>query len=117
MRALFGRYPRQQVSHTVAIMNRTPHHLSYPFNRNAARPSLFGALEWEELPSLAQSVNRRELGFSGSVWTATQRMELFSFDDVPPPAPFVEPIHGLHVRELDGAEVFSHFFGRSGASH
>ena len=98
-------------------MNRTPHHPPHPFYRSATQPSLFGALEWEELPSLAQSVNRSEIGFSGSVWTATQRMELFSFDDAPPPAPFAEPIHGLHVREIDGCDVFSHFFGRTGASH
>ena len=98
-------------------MNRT---LLYPTShtrRNDPRPSLFGALEWEELPSLAQSLTRQEHGFSGSVWPATQRMELFSYDDVPVPAPFAEPINGLHVREIAGSEVFQHFFGRAGISH
>ena len=115
MVSLFGRYRRQYVSHTVAIMNRTSPH---PFHPRTARASLFGSfLEWEELPSLAQSLNRHELGFSGSAWPATQRMELFDYDDAPPPAPFVEPIRGLHVREIDGNDVFSHFFGGAGTSH
>jgi hypothetical protein len=97
-------------------MNRTPLSPSSSWRRHGA-PSLFGALEWEELPSLAQHLNRHESGFGGSVWTATQRMELFDYDDAPVPAPFVEPIDGLHVREIDGSEVFRHFFGRAGASH
>ncbi len=96
-------------------MNRTPLSSS-SFHRRAA-PSLFGALEWEELPSLAQHLNRHESGFGGSVWTATQRMELFDYDNAPAPAPFVEPIDGLHVREIDGNEVLRHFFGRTGTSH
>jgi hypothetical protein len=95
-------------------MNRTPLYPSSSYRRGA--PSLFGALEWEELPSLAQHLNRHESGFGGSVWTATQRMELFDHD-APPPAQFVEPIDGLHVREIDGNEVFHHFFGRAGISH
>jgi len=117
MRMLFGRYPRQHVSHTVVIMNRTSRHLARPFNRSANRPSLFGTLEWEELPSLAQSLNRHEAGFAGSAWRATQRMELFDLSDAPPPAPFAEPINGLHVREIDGADVFCHFFGAAATSH
>jgi hypothetical protein len=44
-------------------------------------------------------------------------MELFDHDDAPPPAPFAEPIDGLHVREIDGSDVFQHFFGRVGFSH
>jgi hypothetical protein len=95
-------------------MNRTPHHPSSSYRRGA--PSLLGALEWAELPSLAQHLNRHESGFGGSVWTATQRMELFDCD-APAPAPFVESINGLHVREIDGSEVFHHFFGRAGISH
>jgi len=98
-------------------MNRTSRHLARPFNRSANRPSLFGTLEWEELPSLAQSLNRHEAGFAGSAWRATQRMELFDLSDAPPPAPFAEPINGLHVREIDGADVFCHFFGATAASH
>ena len=97
-------------------MNRTPLYPSHPFNRSASRPSLFGALEWEELPSLAQALNRQQLAFAGAVWPCTQRMELFEFDDTPP-APFAEPINGLHVREIDGSEVFHHFFGRADTSH
>ena len=96
-------------------MNRTSPYSSSTHSRGAR--SLFGALEWEELPSLAGSLRHRELGFAGSVWTATQRMELFDYDDAPPPTPFAEPINGLHVREIDGNEVFQHFFGRATFSH
>jgi hypothetical protein len=85
MRALFGRYPKQQVSHTVAIMNRTPFQPLQPFDRAAAQASLFGTLEWQ--------------------------------DDAAPPAPFAEPIHGLQVREIDGCDVFHHFFGSARISH
>lgn len=97
-------------------MNRTPHRPSHRFHSNAMRPSLFGALEWEELPSLAHSLNRQSQPFAGTAWPATQRMELCEFE-ASAPAPFAEPINGLHVREIDGADVFSHFFGRSGFSH
>ena len=95
-------------------MNRTSLHHAHAFDRSAARASMFGALEWEELPSLAQSLTRREHN-ARSAWPATQRMELLDFD-APPPAPFAEPIDGLHVREIDGSDVFRHFFGRA-ASH
>jgi hypothetical protein len=49
MLVLFGRYPKQHVSHTVAIMNRTPLQPSHPLHP-AAQASLFGALEWDALP-------------------------------------------------------------------
>ena len=97
-------------------MNRTHTQAANPLARYPG-PAQHDAIEWEELPSLAQSLNRQDHGFSGSVWTATQRMELFSYDDAPVPAPFAEPINGLHVREIDGLEVFQHFFGRAGISH
>lgn len=98
-------------------MNRTTHFRS-SFNRNSGRPrTVFGALEWEELPSLSQALRRSEPMFAGSVWTETQRMELHSLADVPLPAPFAEPIDGLHVREIEGYEVFRHFFGGPGTSH
>jgi hypothetical protein len=83
MPALFGRYPKQHVSHTVAIMNRTPLQPSHPQHR-AAQASLFGALERDALP---------------------------------PPAPFAEPIHGLHVREIEGPTVFGQFFDLTAVSH
>jgi hypothetical protein len=49
MPVLFSRYPKQHVSHTVAIMNRTPLQPSHPLHP-AAQASLFGALEWHALP-------------------------------------------------------------------
>jgi hypothetical protein len=36
-------------------------------------------------------------------------------DDVP--APFVEPIRGLQVREIDEADLFRQFFGSTTLSH
>lgn len=92
-------------------MNRTHHHHHHvALSRRFGRPTVLDALEWEELPSLTQSLRRNELGFTGSVWNETQRMDLQTHDAAPPAA-FAEPINGLHVREIDGADVFSHFFG------
>jgi hypothetical protein len=47
MPVLFGRYPKQHVSHTVAIMNRTPLQ-PHPLRGSAAQASLFGTLEWQD---------------------------------------------------------------------
>lgn len=82
-------------------------------SRHALRsPLALDAIEWEELPSLAEALDRSESFFTGAaVWTATQRMDLHAFDEVPAPAPFEEPVHGLQVREIEGREVFRHFFG------
>lgn len=97
-------------------MNRTFHHRTVSLSRRFGRPTVLDALEWEELPSLTGSLRRNELGFAGSVWNETQRMDLQTQDHTPP-ATFAEPIDGLHVREIDGADVFCHFFGSSGAAH
>jgi hypothetical protein len=67
-------------------MNRTLHP-SHPLDRSAAQASLFGTLEWQE-PSPAKALDRHAFGFA-------------------------EPISGLHVREIDGFDVLSHFFGPS----
>jgi hypothetical protein len=100
------------------MMNRSHFHHPHAAGRSFQRPVTLDTIEWEELPSLADTLRRNELVFAaGTAWTATQRMELQSFDDVPPPAPFTEAINGLHVREIDGSEVFQHFFGAPVAGH
>ena len=33
------------------------------------------------------------------------------------PAPFAEPIDGMHVREIEGDSLFSHFFSDGPANH
>jgi hypothetical protein len=99
------------------MMNRTHFYpvAARPWHQ---RPLAPGAIEWEELPSLAQTLRRSDFAFrAGSVWLATQRMDLQSLAEAPAPAPFAEPIGGLHVREIDADEVFRHFFGDPSANH
>lgn len=77
------------------------------------------ALEWEELPSLADSLAQRLVmlgerhgaasrpGPRGG-WAATMPAELG------PPVfsePFREVLSGLAIREVNEPDVFSHFFG------
>lgn len=78
------------------------------------------AIEWEEMPSLAGRLRRNEFSSTqGSVWSSTERMELdrYQSEPEPAPAPFVETLSGLYVREIAGDEVFRHFFGDPGANH
>lgn len=73
-------------------------------------------IEWEELPSLAPALRRSEFASSTRhVWSSTERMELQPVETSP--APFVESIEGLHVREIANVEVFRHFFGDPTANH
>ncbi len=66
-------------------------------------------IEWEDMPSLHERVRRSEFGPSASpAWNATRPIGLW---EAPPPTPFREVLHGLHVREIDEDEVFQHFFG------
>lgn len=82
-----------------------------------------GAIEWEELPSLAGAVAARRVKLalqarderaaapvfsSAPVWDATRPAEL---EPMPASEPFREPLHGLAVREVIEPEVFRHFFG------
>jgi hypothetical protein len=69
-------------------------------------------IEWEELPSLADGVRRVAPARPEPVWNATLPLGLWQPQPEVAPAPFREPLHGLHVREISGDEVFSHFFGR-----
>lgn len=68
-----------------------------------------GAIEWEELPSLAdrlQSGDTRRHGPHGG-WDVTMPAAL---DPLTESGPFVEPLRGLVTRELHEPDVFRHFF-------
>jgi hypothetical protein len=76
-----------------------------------------GAIEWEELPSLADSLASRlvTLGLrregrvpAGRAWDATLPASL---ETLPPTRPFREALAGCAVREVDDQDVFRHFFG------
>lgn len=90
-----------------------------------------GAIEWEELPSLADSLSARliarghvakvaeprqrpplsihhEQDHASAAWDATRPAAL---DTSPPEQPFREPVKGVAIREVHAPEVFRHFFG------
>jgi len=79
------------------------------------------AIEWEELPSLAQRVVHRGANDSafmatssfGTVWDNTMPSAL---DPAPISQPFSERIEGLATREINEPGVFVHFFGESDES-
>ena len=95
--------------HATAINTGSP----YAFRLRPAE----GAIEWEELPSLADSLASRlvSLGLRrdgssrcpGQPWDATLPAAL---DALPPPNPFREPLAGCSVREVADHDVFRHFF-------
>ncbi len=81
-----------------------------------------GAIEWEELPSLAKRVTNRRHPATGrgandshlhdtgvdSPWHATMPVTL---DPTPVSQPFVERLDGLAMREVSEPDIFRHFFG------
>ena len=83
-------------------------HLAHPVGRQPAP----GAIEWEELPSLAAKVReiarRGVVAPAGTAWDATRPATL---DDAVASAPFREPVEGVAVREVIEPNVFRHFFG------
>ncbi|HEY6511593.1 MAG TPA: hypothetical protein VI032_06420 [Burkholderiaceae bacterium] len=98
-------------------MNRTHTRTAPAHLPRHARQFAADAIEWEELPSLARTLRRDDLAASsGHVWLSTEPMPL-----LPPamgvPAPFAEPIDGMHVREIEGESLFGHFFSDAGAGH
>jgi len=76
------------------------------------------AIEWEELPSLADTLAERlinepsqrrlEAQTGNSPWDNTLPADLLSFA---PPQPFRETIDGLETREVTEPDLFRHFFG------
>ena len=77
---------------------------------NAFKPlAPIGAIEWEELPSLASAVSRRVGQVARGPWDATRPATL---EEVHAPSqPFREPWKGVAVREVTEPDVFRHFFG------
>lgn len=83
-------------------------------------------IEWEELPSLADSLAQRLVNFDpsrriapgstvsefelrfGTSWENTMPASL---DSQMPPDPFRETLHGLVTREVREPEVFEFLFG------
>jgi hypothetical protein len=107
-------------------MRHAPSTMHYAKAFGASTPA--GAIEWEELPSLADSLadrlvilgNRRigaaaarlragsVAGTAGPVWDSTRPAEL---EAAVVSAPFREPLQGVAIREVDEPDVFRHFFG------
>ncbi len=71
-----------------------------------------GAIEWEELPSLAESLAKRLVVLGAQPadrWDSTRPATLL---DLPRPSEaFREPLAGVAVREVTEPDVFRHFFG------
>lgn len=95
-----------------------------------------GAIEWEELPSLADSLAHRlvilgtrnrdavsaakaraaafeRASASGPPWDATRPADL---EPTRVSQPFREPLDGMAVREVEEPDVFRHFFGPLGTA-
>jgi hypothetical protein len=79
-------------------------HLSHAF-RSSLPP---GAIEWEELPSLARQLRQTSVGPASAPWDATRPAEL---DTTPVSQPCRE-LKGVAIREVNEPDVFRHFFGR-----
>jgi hypothetical protein len=107
-------------------MRHPPSTLHYAKAFGASTPA--GAIEWEELPSLADSLADRLVilgnhrigaaaarlrsgngaGTAGSPWDSTRPAEL---EIAVVSAPFREPLEGVAIREVNEPDVFRHFFG------
>lgn len=95
-------------------MNTAAKLRTHPFLAGPARQRPDGAIEWEELPSLADELHKRlrrdfadSSAFGSSAWDATMPASL---EPVFEPEPFREPIHGLATREVRDRDLFRHFF-------
>ena len=83
-------------------------HYSHAFGPRSFRPPVAGAIEWEELPSLAGSLVKRLAAAAHGPWDATRPAEL---EAAVPSQPFREPVNGMAIREVNEPDVFRHFFG------
>lgn len=83
-------------------------HFSHAYASRGVRPHAAGAIEWEELPSLAGSLALRLAAAKNTPWDATRPAEL---EVAVPSQPFREPVNGLAMREVNEPDVFRHFFG------
>lgn len=83
-------------------------HFSHAFGPQGLRPTVAGAIEWEELPSLVGSLAKRVAAATQAPWDATRPAEL---EAGPPSQPFREPVTGMAIREVHEPDIFRHFFG------
>ena len=83
-------------------------HFSHAFTGRGFRPAAAGAIEWEELPSLAGSLAKRIVAATNGPWDNTRPADL---EAAVPSQPFREPVDGLAIREVNEPDVFRHFFG------
>ena len=104
---------------------------AHPFAQPMRSLTRSGVIEWEELPSLADSLTERlvvlgtrhrdaiaaaharasafeRAAISGHAWDATRPAE---FEPEQPSQPFREPLDGMAIREVVEPDVFRHFFG------
>ncbi len=85
-----------------------------------------GAIEWEELPSLAErlvagrmaqgSAAESRFEYASTSNTTWDDTEPTPFNDTPQPQPFRETLSGLATREVTEPDVFRHFFGAGARS-
>jgi hypothetical protein len=107
-------------------MRHAPSTLHYSYAFGASAPA--GAIEWEELPSLAGSLADRlvmlgnhHIGTAaarfrsgaaaptaGTPWDSTRPAEL---EATVVSQPFREPLQGVAIREVNEPDIFRHFFG------
>ena len=109
-------------------MRHAPSTMHFSHAYGASSPA--GAIEWEELPSLAGSlgdrlviVGHRRIGAAaeaarmrnaplaptaGTPWDSTRPAEL---ETEVVSLPFREPLEGVAIREVNEPDVFRHFFG------
>ena len=78
------------------------------FSQRFCAPKSDGAIEWEELPSLAGRVRQLGRTPAGAGWDGTRPAPLTAA--VSGSAPFHEPLRGIAVREVMEPDVLRHFF-------
>ena len=77
-----------------------------------------GFVQWDETPSLADSMSWR-LQRSGGIGTVPNFPDTVPANLMPtatPATPFREPVDGLSVREISDDDLFIHLFGKSDSS-
>jgi hypothetical protein len=100
-------------------MNRLHPHIHLANNQRRINRQV-GAIEWEELPSLADSLAQRMVSSgarhhadfenSSAFQTAWNPTLPAALDPLVESGPFTESLHGLVTRELRDSDVFRHFF-------
>lgn len=94
----------------VQATMKTPHAFA-PSPRGRAFDD---AIEWEELPSLAerlvQAGARQDFAASSSFCATWDETLPAAFDPLTESGPFTEPLRGLVTREVREPDVFRYFF-------